>query len=152
MGAMDNEGVIAIINLVAYFLNGFMHADFLMSEYGHRADWKVYNKSILQINKLQIWLLQSFIKSPFHFGPWFNINMSSYQYIKSHCGDKTIWRPSYLHNGISYTGKMISLYWITDLVKLHSIYWWLSAKLWELYAKVNFSGVLAKIGLGSLVL
>ena len=38
--------------------------------------------------------------------------MTSYQYRKSHCGDKTIWRPSYLHNGISYTGKMTSLYWI----------------------------------------
>ena len=38
--------------------------------------------------------------------------MSSYQYRKSHCGDKTILRPSYLHNGISYTGKMTSLYWI----------------------------------------
>ena len=38
--------------------------------------------------------------------------MTSYQYRKSHCGDKTILRPSYLHNGISYTGKMISLYWI----------------------------------------
>ena len=51
-------------------------------------------------------------------GPWFNINMSSYQYRKSHCGDKTILRPSYtkshcgdktilwpsyLHNEISYT-------------------------------------------------
>ena len=45
-------------------------------------------------------------------GPWFNIKMSSYQYGKSHCGDKTILRPSYLHNGISYTGKMTSLYWI----------------------------------------
>ena len=38
--------------------------------------------------------------------------MSSYQYRKSHCGDKTILRPSYLHNGISYTGKTISSYWI----------------------------------------
>ena len=38
--------------------------------------------------------------------------MSSYQYGKSHCGDKTILRPSYLHNGISYTGKTTSLYWI----------------------------------------
>ena len=45
-------------------------------------------------------------------GPWFNIKMSSCQYRKSHCGDKTILRPSYLHNGISYTGKMTSLYWI----------------------------------------
>ena len=37
---------------------------------------------------------------------WFNTNMPSYQYMKSHCRDKTILRPSYLHNGISYTGKM----------------------------------------------
>ena len=28
-----------------------------------------------------------------------------YQYRESHCGDKTILRPSYLHNVISYTGK-----------------------------------------------
>ena len=41
--------------------------------------------------------------------------MSSYRYRKSHCGDKTILRPSYLHNGISYTGKT-SLYWIGALV------------------------------------
>ena len=45
-------------------------------------------------------------------GPWFNIKMPSYRYRKSHCGDKTILRPSYLHNGISYTGKKTSLYWI----------------------------------------
>ena len=50
-------------------------------------------------------------------GPWFNIKMSSYQYRKSHYGDKTILRPSYLHNGISYTGKMISLYWIRALIE-----------------------------------
>ena len=45
-------------------------------------------------------------------GLQFNIKMSSYQYRKSHCGDKTVVRSSYLHNGISYTGKMSSLYWI----------------------------------------
>ena len=45
-------------------------------------------------------------------GHWFNIKITSYQYKKSHCGDKTILRPSYLHNGISYTGKTTSLYWI----------------------------------------
>ena len=45
-------------------------------------------------------------------GPWFNIKTSSYQYRKSHCGDETILRPCYLHNGISYTGKTTSLYWI----------------------------------------
>ena len=48
-------------------------------------------------------------------GPRFNTKMTSYQYRKSHCGDKTIWRPSYLHNGISYTGKTTSLYWIGAL-------------------------------------
>ena len=46
--------------------------------------------------------------------------MSSYQYRKSHCGDKTILWPSYLHNGISYTGKMTSLYWIRALVATFS--------------------------------
>ena len=44
--------------------------------------------------------------------PWFSINMTFYQYRKSHCVDKTILRPSYLHNGLSYTGKMKCLYWI----------------------------------------
>ena len=47
--------------------------------------------------------------------------MPSYQYRKSHCGDKTILRPSYLHNGISYTGKMASLYWIGP--------WWMPHRL-----------------------
>ena len=40
-------------------------------------------------------------------GPWFNIKMSSYQYMKSHCGDKTIL--------LIYTAKMTSLYWIRAL-------------------------------------
>ena len=45
-------------------------------------------------------------------GPLFNIIKTSYQYRKSHCGDKTIIRPSYLNNGIFYTGKKTSLFWI----------------------------------------
>ena len=49
-------------------------------------------------------------------GPWFNIKISSYQYRKSHCGEKTVVRSSYLHKGISYTGKMTSLYWIRALI------------------------------------
>ena len=53
-------------------------------------------------------------------GPWFNIKMSSYQYRKSHCRDKTVVRSSYLHNGISYTGKVTSLYWIGALVTIGS--------------------------------
>ena len=49
-------------------------------------------------------------------GLWFNIKMPSYQYRKSHYEDKTILRPSYLHSGISYTGKMTYLYWISALI------------------------------------
>ena len=45
-------------------------------------------------------------------GPWFNIKISSYQYRKSHYGDKTVVRSSYLHNGMCFTGKMTSSYWI----------------------------------------
>ena len=42
--------------------------------------------------------------------------MPSYQYRKSHCGDKTILWPSYLHNGISYVGNMTFLNYIRALV------------------------------------
>ena len=48
-----------------------------------------------------------------------NIKMLSYQYRKSHCGDKTILRPSYLHNEISYTDKMTSSYWIRAQVSIN---------------------------------
>ena len=49
-------------------------------------------------------------------GNWVLIQykMSSYQYRKSRCGDKTVERSSYIHNGISYTYKMVSLYWINS--------------------------------------
>ena len=50
-------------------------------------------------------------------GSRFNIKMPSYQYRKSHCGDKTVAISSYLHNGVSYTGKTTSLYWIRAQVK-----------------------------------
>ena len=62
-------------------------------------------------HKLMTW----WCKEP---GPWFNIKMPSYHYRNSHCGDKMILWPSYFHNGISYTGKMTSLYWIRDLVAM----------------------------------
>ena len=65
-------------------------------------------------------------------GPRFNIKMSSYQYRKSHCGDKTVVRSSYLHNGISYTGKMASL---------HSI----SPRLLGWYPELFFIFILPKI-------
>ena len=61
-------------------------------------------------------------------GPWFNIKMLSYQYRKSHCGDKTVVRSSYLHNGISYTGKMTSLYWI----RAHVLFWHIRPAPWRL--------------------
>ena len=48
--------------------------------------------------------------------PFTNIKILSYQYRKSHCGDKMVVRSSYLHNGISYTGKTTSLYWIRTLI------------------------------------
>ena len=49
--------------------------------------------------------------------PWFNIKKSPYQYRKSHWGNKTVVRSSYLHSGISYTGKMASLYWFGPLIQ-----------------------------------
>ena len=77
-------------------------------------------------NALEIlWRYHDYVLTRTHFvhqwpfvwesGPWFNIKMTSYQYRKSHCVDKTVVRSSYLHNGISYTGKMSSLYWIGAL-------------------------------------
>ena len=61
--------------------------------------------------------------------------MSSYQYRKSQCGDKTILRPSYLHNGISYTGKTTSLYWIGALCIYQSFLRppWLRIMVWVLF-------------------
>ena len=59
---------------------------------------------------------------------WFNKKMTSYQYRKSHCGDRTILRPSYLHNVISYTSKMTSLYWIrAQVISRYNIgyRWWM---------------------------
>ena len=40
------------------------------------------------------------------------VSSQSHQYRKSHCWDKTILRLTYLHHGISLTGKIASLYWI----------------------------------------
>ena len=57
-------------------------------------------------------------------GSWFNIKMPSYQYRKYHCGDKTILRPSYLHNEISYTGKTASLYWVRAQVLYMTYHNW----------------------------
>ena len=61
------------------------------------------------------WLESAWCCASGHFwtGPrfnMFNIKKSSYQNRKFHCGDKTVIRSSYLHNGISYTGKIYHLY------------------------------------------
>ena len=64
---------------------------------------------------------------------WFNNKMSSYQYRKSHCGDKTILRLVYLHDGISYTREMASLYWI------RAQYFWISmhvVRAFRFYSKL----------------
>ena len=52
----------------------------------------------------------------------FNIKMSSYQYRKPYCGDQTIVRSSYLHNGIFYTGQMATLNRTPGLN--HTRYWY----------------------------
>ena len=81
----------------------------------------------LEFNSLHLWNLvnvnlfcgKSHLYKAFNSlwpGPWFNIKMTSYQHRKSHCGDKMILRPSYLHNWIPYTGKTTSLYWNRALV------------------------------------
>ena len=62
--------------------------------------------------------------------------MSSYQYSKSHCGDKTVLQPSYLHNGISYTGKMTSLYWIGPS------FWHQCRNIWQCYPPVQETAAL----------
>ena len=83
--------------------------------------WMVQSSSCVSIFWLNQWLINFSRIAAIHGlaysnslspGPWFDIKMSSYQYRKSHCEDKTILRPSYLHNGISYTCKTTSLYWI----------------------------------------
>ena len=44
----------------------------------------------------------NYLIMPWKPGGSFNIKMTSYQYRKSNCGDKTLLRASYLHNGIFY--------------------------------------------------
>ena len=60
--------------------------------------------------------LSSVTHGSLELGGWFTKKVPSYQYRKYYCGDKTVERSSYLHNGTSYTGKMTSLYWISALV------------------------------------
>ena len=59
-------------------------------------------------------------------GPWFSIKMSSYQYSKYHCGDKTILRLSYLH------------IWISILVRRHLCIESAPWSWWTSYSKNQF--------------
>ena len=82
-------------------------------------------------------------------GPDSNIKMSSYPYRKSHCGDKTVIRSYYLHNGISYTGKMSSLYWIgaqTIMRKISQIITSTIIATWWRHEMETFSALLALAG------
>ena len=66
--------------------------------------------------------------------------MTSYQYRKSHCGDKTVVRSSYLHNEISYTGnfEMTYLYWIrAQVVFAVSVVFWPSSQS-MFYLSLNY--------------
>ena len=84
--------------------------------------WWLSHYLIIQEGICRLYDMEAF-RAP---GPWFNIKMPSNQYRKSHCGDKTVVRSSYLHNGISYTCKMTSLYWISpqDTYLLSYVIWW----------------------------
>ena len=61
--------------------------------------------------------------------------MSSYRYRKSHCGNKTVVRSSYLHSVMSYTCKMTSLYWIRALV----VKQWCVGKTCDIRGRVSTS-------------
>ena len=74
---------------------------------------KLFQRSTPACN---LWVWGTPVSGRWSPGPWSNINMSSYQYRKLYCGDKTVVRSSNLCNGISYTGKMASLYWFRPLV------------------------------------
>ena len=78
------------------------------------------NDGTLWKTKSVLWLLKLWLPVlPGHQQPRYRpckicraLILASYQHRKSHCGDKTVVRSSYLHNGISYTGKTTSFYWI----------------------------------------
>ena len=56
-------------------------------------------------------------------GLWFNVKVASHPYRESHCGDKTVVRSSYLHNGSSYTYKMTSLHESAPIANIPVLPW-----------------------------
>ena len=78
-----------------------------------RLIWYYSNRCILYQSIYVYYISQETVSAS---GSWFNIKMSYYQYRKSHCWDKTVLRPSYLLNGIPYTGKTThSWLWRIDI-------------------------------------
>ena len=67
------------------------------------------------LNLWKLWFETQWYKDT---GDWINIKMSSYQYRKFHCGDKTVVR--------SYADKMTSLYWIRAQISNWMRVWCLS--------------------------
>ena len=93
---------------------------------------EIYHNNFLLYNTVSFTKRYSQQHPILHPGAWFNIKMLSYQYRKSHCGDKTVVRSSYLHNVISYTGKMTSLYWIRAL----------SSRVWGVFVSSDLPSTL----------
>ena len=94
-------------------VNWYFHLHILCGRRYVRSFFKLQRNVFRHVNfQKRIWVITTCELNTTESRPWFNIKMSSYQYRKSHCGDKTVVRSSYLHNGIPYTGKMTSLYWI----------------------------------------
>ena len=48
-------------------------------------------------------------------GPWFNMKMSSYQYRKSHCGDKTVFLSLYTYFCSTYHTGIYAAYHLNSL-------------------------------------
>ena len=94
----------------------------------HSLDTLYCSYILMYFNQQIQWAVMLYWLSYIHYmysGPQFNIKMTSYQYRKSHCGDKMILRLSYLHNGISYTGKTTSLYLSLLCCLVHiMVLWW----------------------------
>ena len=73
-----------------------------------------------------MWVLQIPVKiNPHCFRKWFGVIKMSFQYRKSHCGDKTVVISSYFDHGIPYSGKITSAprfgsrWFIAQLVDQH---------------------------------
>ena len=98
------------LQTTAKLCSGWDTPEYIPNRFVQYQSYSFINLKCFEILPLNVdWILKK--KS----GGWFNIKMS-YQYRKSHYRNKTILRPSYLQNGISYTCKTTYSYWIRVLV------------------------------------